>query len=172
MSRTCLALTGAALFFVSCDTALWSQSVGGWRNSPPGSRVIVHDGKGRRLFWDDNGQIVGWYSFHKRKYESIAADEPRKTESIEETSGRAAGRAAGPPAERAWNPRRLAIVYRGSGGGDSSALLRPKVIQGQYNRAPIVRYRPPDHLLDEVVQSPARPPSIDGAVSVEPMDTP
>ncbi len=141
---------------------LLGQDVGSWRNSPPNSRRIVHDGKGRRLFWDDNGQVVGWYSFSKRKFESIAP--------AEETTASPEAATDQPP-RRERNPARLAIVYRGVGHGRASiARETPKVVSGNYPTATIVRYERTPPLLGDVVSRPA--PASASAVSISPMGTP
>ena len=103
------------MILLPCDAVvLLGQDVGSWRNSPPNSKHIVHDGKGRRVFWYDNGQVVGWYSFSKRKFVSIAR--PEETTASPDA-------AADQPPQRETNPARLAIVYRGVGHDRASAKM-------------------------------------------------
>lgn len=68
-----MALRATALAFALAMTAVtevYAQRVGSWRNQP-GTNAIVYDSRGRRLFWDDNGQLVGRYDFRSHRYESI-----------------------------------------------------------------------------------------------------
>ncbi len=61
--------------------AALAQKVGSWKNSPPNSKAIIYDDKGRRLFWDDNGQVVGRYSFHTRKFTALVPFDPHSRSS-------------------------------------------------------------------------------------------
>ena len=70
-----MALRAATLAFalgLLAATEAWAQHVGSWRNQP-GTNAIVYDNRGRRLFWDDNGQLVGRYNFRTNRYEAIDA---------------------------------------------------------------------------------------------------
>ena len=121
MARSTLALgvwvsAGGMLLCTGGDAA-WAQQTGSWRPSPPNSTAIVYDKKGRRLFWDDNGQIVGRYSFSTGRY-------------IAELPGRqrVEKRKCDPPPP-GEAPRNLAIVYWRKGRGENSRK-GPKIIQG------------------------------------------
>jgi hypothetical protein len=70
-----MALRAAALAFalgIFASMEAWAERVGSWRNQPR-TNAIVYDSRGRRLFWDDNGQLVGRYNFRSNRYESIDA---------------------------------------------------------------------------------------------------
>lgn len=90
MLRAIFALGTLVLLYPS--GSLYGQNVGSWRSSPPNSQAIIHDEKGRRLFWDDNGQVVGRYSYHTRKYTAVLPGEQRISAPEVETNGRSLAR--------------------------------------------------------------------------------
>lgn len=118
------------------------QGVGSWRNSPPGSKAIHYDAKGRRIYWDANGFVVGHYDFRTRRYVSLIEAQAAKEAS---KAGTTSSRTSTVPRRRWYNPHRLAIVYRGGGRGygraASSAASGPKVIiTGNFPTGNIVRH--------------------------------
>ena len=106
------------------------QQTGTWKSSRPGSKAIVYDEKGRRLFWDNNGQIIGRYSFATGKYIAELPGKQRE-EKIDPT-----------PKSPGENPRNLAIIYWGRGRDETlTPRAGPKIISGPaINRPTIVRH--------------------------------
>jgi hypothetical protein len=70
MALRTLALGVVVCLIGTCECI--AQRVGSWRNQP-GTNAIAYDSRGRRLFWDDNGQLVGRYDFRANRYEAIDA---------------------------------------------------------------------------------------------------
>jgi hypothetical protein len=128
-----MALRAAALAIAVCLLAALecaAQGVGSWRNQP-GTGAIVYDGRGRRIYWDDNGQVAGRYNFHTNRYESINSRPPgvgaSLANNLPENAQPAGPSPAGalpanmpilaanispPPVDQAIRPARRALVFR------------------------------------------------------------
>ena len=123
MLRAIFALGIFALLFGG--GSLYGQNVGSWRSSPPNSQAIIHDAKGRRLFWDDNGQIVGRYSYHTRKYTAVLPGEQRTVTPEVETNARSLARVRDEeslvqraPAVTLWSKGLLSVGETANGSAD------------------------------------------------------
>ena len=128
MARIVIAL-GAICWLAGSGVSL-AQQAGSWRPSRPNSKAIVYDEKGRRLYWDNNGQIIGRYSFATGKY-------------IAELPGRQRDEKIEPaPNSPGGKPHNLAIVVWGRGRDESlKSRSGPKVISGPMMSQPtIVRH--------------------------------
>ena len=128
MARTVIAL-GAFCWLAGSGVSL-AQMTGSWRPSPPNSKAIIYDEKGRRLYWDENGQIIGRYSFATGKY--IAELPGRQREEKLEANPNS-------PKEK---QREMGIVFWGRAPKDSVLRRpRPKIISGPPRGHPtIVRH--------------------------------
>jgi len=135
-----------------------AQDVGSWRNSPPNSNAIVYDEKGRRLYWDDNGQVVGRYSFRTRRYTSVSGTGAGATHGA--TGGEA--QTSTTPADVAPRSSAYRTIVSSRRGGRSKVITnvrrRPRTLRTDAAR----RSRP----------SVARPSAPAGAVLGGPMKMP
>ena len=113
--------------FIS-NSAAHGQQTGSWRASPPNSKAIIYDEKGRRLFWDANGQVVGRYSFATGKY--VAELPGRQRDEKMEARPKSPGERNQPP---------LAIVIWGRPRSEQADQIPgPKLISGPIIASPTI----------------------------------
>ena len=159
VARMVIAL-GAFVWLLHGAAAL-AQMTGSWRPTPPNSKAIVYDEKGRRLFWDDNGQIVGRYSFATGRYIAELPGEQRPEKSTPRKKPNSLRENQDDPsiAARGQTPRVEAEIRS-----------RPNVVSTPTARPPTVRRFGQKRAPTAVVMDRSTRP--DWVTSVEPPGTP